>query len=49
MCVFILFLPSSLIFIIHINVSLCDNTYYTTSLYFVQLTMDDDSSETSLD
>ena len=31
-----------------INVSLCDTIYCTTSLYFVQLTMDDGSSETCL-
>ena len=42
----ILFSPLSLI--IHINVSLCDTIYCTTSLYFVQLTMDDGSSETCL-
>ena len=44
MCVFILFSPSSLI--IHINVSLYDTIYCTTSFYSVQLTMDD---ETCLD
>ena len=47
MCVFILFSPSSLI--IHINVSLYDTIYCTTSFYSVQLTMDDGSSETCLD
>ena len=47
MCVFILFSPSSLI--IHINVSQCDTIYCTTSFYFVQLTMDDGSSEKCLD
>ena len=46
MCVFILFSPSSLI--IHINVSLYDTIYCTTSIYSVQLTMDDVSSETCL-
>ena len=35
--------------IIYINVSLCDTTYRTTSFYFVQLTMDNGSSETCLD
>ena len=47
MCVFILFSPSSLIF--HINVSLYDTIYCTTSFDSVQLTMDDGSSETCLD
>ena len=47
MCVFILFSSSSLI--IHVNISLCDTTYCTTSFYFVQLTMDDGSSEKSFD
>ena len=46
MCIFILLSPLSLI--IHINVSLCDTIYCTTSLHFVQLTMDDGSSETCL-
>ena len=46
MFVFILFSPSSLI--IHINVSLYDTIYCTTSFYSVQLTMDDVSSETCL-
>ena len=32
-----------------INVSPCDTIYCTTSFYFVQLTMDDGSSETCLD
>ena len=44
MCVFILLSPSSLI--IHINASLYDTIYCTTSFYSVQLTMDDGSSET---
>ena len=35
-------IPSSLI--IHVNISLCDTTYCTTSFYFAQLTMDDGSS-----
>ena len=47
MCVFILFSPWSLI--IHINVSLYDTIYCTTSFHSVQLTMDDGSSETCLD
>ena len=47
MCVFILFLPSSLIIQRHINVSY-DTIYCTTSFYSVQLTIDDGSSETCL-
>ena len=47
MCVFILFSPSSLI--IHINISLYDTIYCTSSFYSIQLTMDDVSSETCLD
>ena len=34
---------------IHINVSLCDTICGTISFYFVQLTMDDGSSETCHD